>query len=140
MRSALHGTLPTHVGSGVKVVFEDLFTNMSDCRGCAAAPRPAEALGVSEGLFEAAVQGAQLLHREALTITQRNINRNFTLLKRLVAMRNLGTLVDIESSYWPDRFFLFTGQVEELSRISTKVLLDTLDAMIGQIRHHSCSD
>jgi NAD-dependent DNA ligase len=44
-------------------------------------------------------------------------------------MRNLGTLVDLEVAYWPDRLLVLTGQIEELSRLSAKAFLDTLDAM-----------
>jgi hypothetical protein len=44
-------------------------------------------------------------------------------------MRNLGTLVDLEVAYWPDPLFVLTGQIEEISRLSAKALLDTLDAM-----------
>ena len=80
-------------------------------------------------VFEAVVQSVQLLNRETLTITQRNVNRSFSLLKRLAAIRNFGTLIDLEVAYWPDRFFALTGQIEELSRLSAKALLDTLDAM-----------
>jgi hypothetical protein len=45
-------------------------------------------------------------------------------LKRLVTIRNFGTLLDLEVAYWPDRFFALTGQIEELSRLSAKALLD----------------
>jgi hypothetical protein len=82
-------------------------------------------------VFEAVVQSVQLLNRETLTITQRNVNRSFSLLRRLTAIRNFGTLIDLEVAYWPDRFFAATGQIEELSRLSAKALLDTLDAMTG---------
>jgi Phasin protein len=80
-------------------------------------------------VFEAVVQSVQLLNREALTITQRNVNRSFSLWKRLTTIRNFGTLLDLEVAYWPDRFFALTGQIEELSKLSAKALLDTLDAM-----------
>ena len=80
-------------------------------------------------MFEAVVQSLQLLNHEALIITQRNANRSFSLLKRLATIRNFGTLLDLEIAYWPDRFFALTGQIEELSRLSAKALLDTFDAM-----------
>lgn len=97
---------------------------------CAApATWPDDKLSAPEGVFEAIVQSLQLLNREALTITQRNVNRSFSLLKRLATMRNLGTLVDLEVAYWPDPLFVLTGQIEEISRLSAKALLDTLDAM-----------
>lgn len=76
------------------------------------------------------MQSTLFLHREALTITQRNVNRTFSLLKRVVGIRNFGTIVDLETAYWPDRLMTFSGQVEELSALSTKALWDVLDAMI----------
>jgi len=88
-------------------------------------------LSTLEEVFEAVVQSVQLLNRETLTITQRNVNRSFSLLRRIAAIRNFGTLIDLEVAYWPDRFFAVTGQIEELSRLSAKALLDTLDAMTG---------
>jgi hypothetical protein len=90
---------------------------------------PDDRLSVPEGLFEAVVQSVQLLNHEALTITQRNVNRSFSLLKRLATIRNFGTLIDLEVAYWPDRFFALTGQIDELSKPSVKALLDTLDAV-----------
>jgi hypothetical protein len=86
-------------------------------------------LSASEDVFEAVIQSAQLLNREALTITQRNVNRSFSLLKRLVAMRNFGSVIDLEVAYWPDRFFALAGQIEQLSALSARALLDTLGAM-----------
>ena len=80
------------------------------------------------------MQSALFLHREALTITQRNVNRTFSLLKRLIGIRNFGTIVDLEVAYWPERLVAFRGQVEELSTLSTKALWDVLDAMIASNR------
>ena len=57
-------------------------------------------------------------------------NRTFSLLKRFIGIRNFGTIVDLETAYWPDRLVTFSGQVEELSALSTKALWDMLDAMI----------
>jgi len=76
------------------------------------------------------MQIAMSLHGGALTITQRNVNRTFSLLKRCIGIRNFGTIVDLETAYWPDRLVTFSGQVEELSALSTKALWDMLDAMI----------
>ncbi len=76
------------------------------------------------------MQIAVSLHGEALTITQRNVNRTFSLLKRFIGIRHFGTIVDLEVAYWPDRLMAFGGQLEELSALSTKALWDMLDAMI----------
>ena len=80
------------------------------------------------------MQSAAFLHREALTITQRNVNRTFSLLKRFIGIRNFGTIVDLEVAYWPDRLMAFGGQLEELSALSTKALWDVLDVMVASSR------
>jgi len=126
MRSALHKRFPTY---GVRrsypnVYFADLATETVSARECAPATWPDHRLSAPEGVFEAVVQSVQLLNHEALIITQRNVNRSFSLLKRLATIRNFGTLLDLEVAYWPDRFFALTGQIEELSRLSAKALLD----------------
>lgn len=126
MRSALHNRFPTYDvrGSYPNVYFADLTTETVSARECAPATWPDHRLSAPEGVFEAVVQSVQLLNREALTITQRNVNRSFSLLRRLATIRNFGTLIDLEIAYWPDRFFALTGQIEELSRLSAKALLD----------------
>jgi len=129
MRGALHNNAPTHGGLYPEIVFADFATKTVVARERTPAPWPDDSLSAPVGVFEAVVQSMQLLNREALTITQRNVNRSFSLLKRLATMRNLGTLLDLEIAYWPDRFFVLTGQIEEFSRLSAKALLDTLDAM-----------
>ena len=129
MRSALHNNSPSYDGSYPEVVFADFATETVGVRECVPAIWSDDRLSASEGVFEAVVQSVQLLNREALTIAQRNMNRSFSLLKRLGTIRNFGTLIDLEVAYWPDRFFALTGQIEELSRLSAKALLDTLDAM-----------
>ena len=126
MRSALHNRFPTSDvrGSYPNVYFADLATETVSARECAPATWPDHRLSAPEGVFEAVVQSVQLLNHEALIITQRNVNRSFSLLKRLATIRNFGTLLDLEIAYWPDRFFALTGQIEELSRLSAKALLD----------------
>ena len=126
MRSALHNRFPAYDvrGSYPNVYFADLATETVGARECAPATWPDHRLSAPEGVFEAVVQSVQLLNHEALIITQRNVNRSFSLLKRLATIRNFGTLLDLEVAYWPDRFFALTGQIEELSRLSAKALLD----------------
>ena len=128
MRSALPSNFPTYCRSYPEVVFSDLASETAAPRCAAPATRP-DRLSAPEGVFEAVAQSVQLLNREALTITQRNVNRSFSLLKRLGSIRNFGTLLDLEVAYWPDRFFDLTGQIEEFSRLSAKTLVDTLNAM-----------
>src|SRR5262245_53107393 len=142
MRSALHSTFPTYDGSYPEVVFADFATEPIISRGCVETPAswPDYRVSTLEGVFEAVVQSVQLLNRETLTVTQRNVNRSFSLLKRLATMRNFGTLMDMEAAYWPDRFFALTGQIDELSRLSAKAILDTLEAMTaGYLWGHAIS-
>ena len=133
MRNALHTSFSAQGRSGAypNVYFADLAPLTSDPKSCSApASSSLKTLVPSENVFEVAMQIAVSLHGEALTITQRNVNRTFSLLKRFIGIRNFGTIVDLETAYWPDRLVTFSGQVEELSALSTKALWDMLDAMI----------
>jgi hypothetical protein len=137
MRNAFHTSFSARGLSGAypNVCFSDLAPPSSDSKSCGT---PASSLHntliPSENVFEAAMQSAAFLHREALTITQRNVNRTFSLLKRFIGIRNFGTIVDLEVAYWPDRLMAFGGQVEELSALSTKALWDVLDVMVASSR------
>ena len=135
MRNALHSSFSAQ-GLSIaypNVYFSDLAPPSSDSES-----RPASVSGntliPSENVFEAAMQSAVLLQREALTITQRNVNRTFSLLKRFIGIRNFGTVVDLEVAYWPDRLMAFGGQLEEFSALSTKALWDVLDVMVAPSR------
>jgi hypothetical protein len=131
MRNAIHTSFSAQGTSEVypNVYFADLAPPSSVPQSCRA-PASSSIVIASESVFEVAMQSTLFLHREALTITQRNVNRTFSLLKRVVGIRNFGTIVDLETAYWPDRLMTFSGQVEELSALSTKALWDVLDAMI----------
>jgi hypothetical protein len=132
MRSALHNRFPTYDvrGSYPDVYFADLAPEPSGSQNCSApAARPHTTLSASKSVFEVAIHSAQFLNHEALTITQRNVNRTFSLLNRLAAIRNFGTIVDLEAAYWPDRFMALAGQIEELSALSAEAVLEVFDAM-----------
>jgi hypothetical protein len=135
MRNAVHSSVSAKGLSGAypNVHFSDFAPPSSDSKICPASPSR-NTLIPSENVFEAAMQTAVLLQREALTITQRNVNRTFSLLKRFIGIRNFGTIVDLEVAYWPDRLMAFGGQLEELSALSTKALWDVLDVMVGSSR------
>ena len=83
MRNVLHRSFSAHGLSGAypNVYFADLAPQSSDPKSAAAFPSH-NPLIPCENVFEAAMQGAVFLQREALTITQRNVNRTFCLLKR----------------------------------------------------------
>jgi hypothetical protein len=135
MRNALHSSFSAQGLSGAypNVYFSDFAPPLSDAKSCPGSSSH-NTLIPPESLFEAAMQSAELFQREALTITQRNVNRTFSLLKRFIGIRNFGTIVDLETAYWPDRLMTFSRQVEELSALSTKALWDVLDAMIASSR------
>ena len=134
MRNAFHTGFSARGLSGAypNVCFADLAPPSSDSKSCGVpASSSHKTLIPSENVFEAAMQSAVLLHREALTITQRNVNRTFSLLKRVIGIRNFGTIVDLEVAYWPDRLMAFGGQLEEFSALSTKALWNVLDVMVA---------
>ena len=135
MRNALHSSFSAQGLSGAypKLYFADLAPSSSDAKSCPASSSH-NTLIPSENVFEAAMQSAALFQREALAITQRNVNRTFSLLKRFIGIRNFGTIVDLEVAYWPDRLMAFGGQLEELSALSTKALWDVLDVMVASSR------
>ena len=117
------------------VYFADLAPLTSDPKSFSApASSSLKTLVPSENVFEVAMQIAVSLHGEALTITQRNVNRTFSLLKRFIGIRNFGTIVDLEVAYWPDRLMAFVGQLEELAALSTKALWDVFDVMVASSR------
>ena len=134
MRNAVHSSVSAKGLSGAypNVHFSDFAPPSSDPKSCTAPTSSSHNTLIPTGnVFEAAMQSAVLLQREALTITQRNVNRTFSLLKRFIGIRNFGTIVDLEVAYWPDRLMAFGGQLEELSALSTKALWDVLDVMVG---------
>ncbi len=57
------------------------------------------------------------------------MNRTFSLLHRLAAIRNFGTIVDLEAAYWPDRFMALAGEIEELTALSAEAVFEMFDAM-----------
>ena len=82
-----------------------------------------------ERTFEAAAQGALLLHREMIDIAQRNVNASFSLLRRLAGVKDLGEIVDLQAAYWRNQLVAFTGQIDELSALSRNAARDMVDAL-----------
>jgi hypothetical protein len=85
--------------------------------------------------FEAAVQGAMLLHREIIDIAQRNVNASFGFLRRLPGAKNLGEILDLQATYWRVQSDALMGQAEELRALTTNVAVD----MAGPIDAHDPS-
>ena len=82
MRNAFHTSFPARGLSGPypNVYFADLAPPSSDAKSSKESSSR-KTLIPSENVFETAMQSAVLLHREALNIAQRNVNRTFSLLK-----------------------------------------------------------
>ena len=76
MRNALHSSFSAQGLSGAypNVYFADLAPPSSDPKS-APASSSHNPLIPCENVFEAAMQGAVFLHREALAITQRNVKK-----------------------------------------------------------------
>ena len=117
MRDALHSSYSAQGLSGAypNVYFSDLAPPLSDSERCPAS-FSRRTLIASENIFEAAMQSAVLLQREALTITQRNVNRSFSLLKRFIGIRNFGTIVELGSSIARSALALRCFVVEHVCR------------------------
>jgi hypothetical protein len=96
-------------------------------------PWPEAVLGAFGRTFEAAAQGALLLHREMIDIAQRNVNCTFSLLRKLAGVKNLGEMVDLQAAYWRNQLTAFTGQIEELSALSRKAARDMVEAHVVRI-------
>jgi Phasin protein len=90
---------------------------------------PEAVLSDFERTFEAAAQGALLLHREMIDIAQRNVNASFSLLRRLAGVKDLGEIVDLQAAYWRNQLVAFTGQIDELSALSRNAARDMVDAL-----------
>src|SRR5262245_36140771 len=100
MRNALHTSVRLS-GAYANVYFADLAPPSSDLNSCTAPTSSSHNTLIPTGsVFEAAMQSVVFLHCEALTITQRNVNRTFSLLKRVIGITNFGTIVDLEAAYW----------------------------------------
>ena len=87
-------------------------------------PWPEAVLAAFAKAFEAAVQGALLLHREMIDIAQRDVNAGFGLLRRLAGARNLGEMLDLQATYWRGQSGALMGQAEELRALTTKAAAD----------------
>jgi hypothetical protein len=81
--------------------------------------------------FEAATQGALVLHCETIDIAQRNVNASLAFVRKLAAARNLGEILELQAAYWRNRFSAFMGQAQELRALSTKVTADMTEPIEG---------
>jgi hypothetical protein len=135
----MNGTLRSEIaadkarGAYPVVYFDDLALEPSNPETCDAQESWPEALLTAfEKAFEAAAQGALLLHREMIDIAQRNVNASFGLQRKLAGAKNLGEILDLEAAYWRNKFGALMGQAEELRALTTKTAAD----MAGPIDEH----
>jgi phasin len=70
--------------------------------------------------FEAAFQGALLIHRETIDLTQRNVNGSFGFLRKLAGVRTLDEMLDLQTTYWRNQLDALMGQAEEVRALLTK--------------------
>jgi len=81
------------------VSFDDFALEPSNPEICGAQEFwPEAVLSAFERTFEAATQGALLLHREMIDIAQRNANASFSFLRRLAGVKDLGERLELQSN------------------------------------------
>jgi len=98
-------------------------------------PWPEAVLSAFERAFEAATQGALLLHREMIDIAQRNANASLSFLRRLAGVKDLDEMLDLQAAYWRNQSAALIGQAEELRAMATKAAAD----MTGPFDAHPSS-
>jgi hypothetical protein len=107
------------------VYFDDLVLEPpSPYSGGTPVPWPSAVLVAYEKGFEAAVQGALLLQREIIDLTQRNVNGGFSYLRKLAGVTNLGEMLDLQTTYWRNQSDALLGQAEELRALLTNAMAD----------------
>jgi hypothetical protein len=74
--------------------------------------------------IEAATDSGLILNRELIDVVQRNLNANFSLLKRLAAARSLGEIVELQASHLSNQVAALIGQSEELTALSVKTTME----------------
>ena len=96
MNGTLRSEIPADEARGTYpiVYFDDFALEPSDPEICGAQePWPEAVQAAFAKAFEAAAQGALLLHREIVDIAQRNVNASFCFLRRLAGVRDLGEML-----------------------------------------------
>ena len=73
---------------------------------------------------DAANDSHLLLHREMIDLVQRNLNANFSLLRRLAGARSLSEIVELQAAHFSNQLVASIGQSEELATLSVKAALE----------------
>ena len=63
---------------------------------------------------------AVLINRELLDVVQRNLNASFSLLKKLLAARSLGEIIELQAAHMSNQVTALIGQSEELTVLSVR--------------------
>ena len=116
------------------VYFDDLVLEFSNLEPCDAQQSwPGAALAAFAKANRAAAEGALLLHREMIDITQRNVNASFGFLRRLAGVRNLGEMLDVQAAYSRNKSAALIGQAEELRALVTKATADMTGPIAARV-------
>ena len=91
------------------------------------------ALETLEWSFDALGQGATALNHKVIDIAQRNINSGFDLAKSLTKAKNLAEVIELQATYWRERFGVLANQAEEVRTLSTQVAADTAKPIKSQM-------
>ena len=74
-------------------------------------------------ICDAANDSRLLLQRELIDLAQRNLNANFSFLRRLTGAKNLGEMIEMQVAHVGNRLAASVGQSEELLVLSIKAVL-----------------
>jgi phasin len=92
-----------------------------------------EAIDALERSFDAAGQGATAFNRKLIDIAQRNLNSGFDFAKSLAGAKNVGEIVELQSSYTRAVFEAFADQANEIRALSAKIAADTTEPLKAQV-------
>jgi hypothetical protein len=75
-------------------------------------------------VFARTVDGGVLLDCEILDILHRNLNGDFSQLRRLLEARNLLEIAHLQAAYWHHQVAALIGQGEEVANVSVTTTID----------------
>jgi phasin len=92
-----------------------------------------EAIDALERSFDAAGQGATAFNRKMIDLAQRNLNSAFDLAKNLAGAKNLGEIVELQSTFIRHQFDVFANQASEIRALTSKIAADTAEPIKAQV-------
>jgi phasin len=87
-----------------------------------------------EKTFDAAGQGAVVLNRKMVEITQRNINSGFEFAKSLIGAKTMAEAMALQSGYWQKQLGTLRAQADEMRELSTRVTADVVEPAKAQVK------